>query len=201
VPPTTCLKGKSKQPRKAFARRNASILSPLRYPGGKRQLAGYIAATIRLNGLRPKLFVEPFAGGASVALVTVRCSMPGCAMTVDGKLRGITNDNGDLLVEGVPQGPRIIAISKQGYLDDNHLVNVNPDAVVQQEVLLTLKVIPAQLSITANVARAYSWTVREARARLRRSRSCSRPARTASKWTCSATRAPRLSWQPRPARR
>jgi DNA adenine methylase len=40
----------------------------LRYPGGKRRLAGYIAATIRLNGLRPKLFVEPFAGGASVAL-------------------------------------------------------------------------------------------------------------------------------------
>jgi DNA adenine methylase len=27
-----------------------------------------IAATTRLNGLRPKLFVEPFAGGASVAL-------------------------------------------------------------------------------------------------------------------------------------
>ena len=61
-------KVKSNQPRKAFARNYASILSPLRYPGGKRRLAGYIAATIRLNGLRPKLFVEPFAGGASVAL-------------------------------------------------------------------------------------------------------------------------------------
>lgn len=68
MPPATRLKGKSKKPRKAFARRTASILSPLRYPGGKRRLAGYIAATIRLNGLRPKLFVEPFAGGASVAL-------------------------------------------------------------------------------------------------------------------------------------
>jgi DNA adenine methylase len=52
----------------ALARRRVSILSPLRYPGGKKRLAGYIAATIRLNGLRPKLFVEPFAGGASVAL-------------------------------------------------------------------------------------------------------------------------------------
>ena len=68
MPSATRLKGKSKQPRKAFARRQASILSPLRYPGGKRRLAGYIAAAIRLNGLRPKLFVEPFAGGASVAL-------------------------------------------------------------------------------------------------------------------------------------
>lgn len=66
--PTTRLKGKPNQPRKAFARRTASIVSPLRYPGGKRRLAGYIAAAIRLNGLRPKLFVEPFAGGASVAL-------------------------------------------------------------------------------------------------------------------------------------
>lgn len=49
-------------------RDTVSILSPLRYPGGKRRLAGYIAAAIRINGLRPKLFVEPFAGGgASVA--------------------------------------------------------------------------------------------------------------------------------------
>jgi DNA adenine methylase len=68
VPPSLRSKGKSNQTRKAFARHTASILSPLRYPGGKRRLAGYIAATIRLNSLRPKLFVEPFAGGASVAL-------------------------------------------------------------------------------------------------------------------------------------
>ncbi|HEV2800684.1 MAG TPA: DNA adenine methylase [Pyrinomonadaceae bacterium] len=54
--------------REALARRNVSIISPLRYPGGKRRLAGYIAEAIRLNGLRPRLFVEPFAGGASVAL-------------------------------------------------------------------------------------------------------------------------------------
>ena len=51
-----------------FERPNVSILSPLRYPGAKRRLAGYIAAVLRLNGLKPKLLVEPFAGGASVAL-------------------------------------------------------------------------------------------------------------------------------------
>jgi len=45
-----------------------SILSPLRYPGSKRRLAGYIARTLELNDLHPKLLVEPFAGGASVAL-------------------------------------------------------------------------------------------------------------------------------------
>jgi DNA adenine methylase len=43
-------------------------VSPLRYPGAKRRLAGYIAALLELNDLKPKLFVEPFAGGASAAL-------------------------------------------------------------------------------------------------------------------------------------
>ncbi|MBV8856256.1 MAG: DNA adenine methylase [Acidobacteria bacterium] len=68
MPTPDDMKGSPARPRRALARRNVSILSPLRYPGGKKRLAGYIAAAIRLNGLRPKLFVEPFAGGASVAL-------------------------------------------------------------------------------------------------------------------------------------
>lgn len=49
-------------------RREASIVSPLRYPGAKRRLCGYIREVLRLNSIRPKLFVEPFAGGANVAL-------------------------------------------------------------------------------------------------------------------------------------
>jgi DNA adenine methylase len=40
----------------------------LRYPGGKRRLVPYVAATLRKNDLRPNLLAEPFAGGASVAL-------------------------------------------------------------------------------------------------------------------------------------
>jgi DNA adenine methylase len=49
-------------------RRPEVLLSPLRYPGGKRRLAKYIADALRLNGLGPKLYIEPFAGGASVAI-------------------------------------------------------------------------------------------------------------------------------------
>lgn len=45
-----------------------NLLSPLRYPGGKRKLAAYLAEAIRMNGLHPRLFVEPFAGGASVSI-------------------------------------------------------------------------------------------------------------------------------------
>ncbi len=48
--------------------RRRTVLSPLRYPGGKRRLAPYVAATLAENDLRPNVFVEPYAGGASVAL-------------------------------------------------------------------------------------------------------------------------------------
>jgi DNA adenine methylase len=48
--------------------RERVVLSPLRYPGGKRRLMPYVAAALEENRLQPDLFVEPFAGGASVAL-------------------------------------------------------------------------------------------------------------------------------------
>jgi DNA adenine methylase len=48
--------------------RGRTVLSPLRYPGGKRRLVPYVAAALKENDLRPELLVEPFAGGASVAL-------------------------------------------------------------------------------------------------------------------------------------
>ncbi len=44
------------------------LLSPLRYPGSKRRLSKYIQDALELNKLHPTLYVEPFAGGASVAL-------------------------------------------------------------------------------------------------------------------------------------
>lgn len=47
------------------------VLSPLRYPGGKRRLVPYIASLLCENDLEPDLFVEPYAGGASVALELV----------------------------------------------------------------------------------------------------------------------------------
>ncbi|BCV20382.1 DNA adenine methylase [Moorella sp. Hama-1] len=42
--------------------------SPLRYPGGKRKLARFIADIMVENGMAEGTYVEPFAGGASVAL-------------------------------------------------------------------------------------------------------------------------------------
>lgn len=48
--------------------KDVSIISPLRYPGSKRRLARFIALTLELSDLEPEIFVEPFAGGASVSL-------------------------------------------------------------------------------------------------------------------------------------
>lgn len=42
--------------------------SPLRYPGGKASLYPLIERTIAANGLERPVYVEPFAGGAGVAL-------------------------------------------------------------------------------------------------------------------------------------
>lgn len=47
---------------------NPRALSPLRYPGGKRWLAPHVEKIVDVNALDIRLFVEPFAGGASVAL-------------------------------------------------------------------------------------------------------------------------------------
>ena len=42
--------------------------SPLRYPGGKKKLAKFITDAIIENDLQGGIYIEPFAGGASVAL-------------------------------------------------------------------------------------------------------------------------------------
>lgn len=44
------------------------LYSPLRYPGGKARFAPYIAEVMRVNGLDGGHYLEPFAGGAGVAL-------------------------------------------------------------------------------------------------------------------------------------
>jgi len=42
--------------------------TPLRYPGGKAKLAGFAKRIIEVNGLNDGTYVEPYAGGAAIAL-------------------------------------------------------------------------------------------------------------------------------------
>ncbi len=44
------------------------LISPLRYPGGKAFLCSYMERFLMMKCLRAKVFVEPFAGGASLSL-------------------------------------------------------------------------------------------------------------------------------------
>ena len=43
-------------------------VTPLRYPGGKARLVNFMKALVQLNDLGDADYVEPYAGGASVAL-------------------------------------------------------------------------------------------------------------------------------------
>lgn len=44
------------------------FLSPLRYPGGKARIAPYVATLLASQPQRPRIYAEPFAGGAGAAL-------------------------------------------------------------------------------------------------------------------------------------
>ena len=42
--------------------------SPLRYPGGKSRLVSFVKSVIEQNHLRGGTYIEPFSGGAAIAL-------------------------------------------------------------------------------------------------------------------------------------
>lgn len=48
--------------------RGHGYFTPLRYPGGKGKLATYVSRVIQLNDLDGGTYVEPYAGGAAVAM-------------------------------------------------------------------------------------------------------------------------------------
>ncbi len=54
---------------------NERYPSPLRYPGGKQRLGKFFAKLISLNKLRLPRYVEPFCGGAGVALYLLQKSL------------------------------------------------------------------------------------------------------------------------------
>ena len=43
-------------------------ISPLRYPGGKKNLTNFLASVLKINKINNGIYVEPFAGGAGAAL-------------------------------------------------------------------------------------------------------------------------------------
>jgi hypothetical protein len=82
------------------------------------------------------------------AQVLVRCGLPGCSVTLDGKMRGLTSDNGELPVEGVPRGTHTIAVSKQGYSGDSRQLTLGCGA--SETANLSLRIHPVKLRIRTN---------------------------------------------------
>lgn len=58
-------------------------LSPLRYPGSKRRLAEYIKQALHKNTFTPQLYIEPFVGGASVALQLLKDGLANKVILMD----------------------------------------------------------------------------------------------------------------------
>lgn len=82
------------------------------------------------------------------ARVLVKCGLPGCTVTVDGKVRGLTNDGGELLVEGVPRGTRTVAVSKPGYEGDSLAYKLGCGA--SETANLSLRIRPVRLRFRTN---------------------------------------------------
>jgi DNA adenine methylase len=61
--------------------------SPLRYPGGKQVLARIVAHLVRINGSSGGTYVEPYAGGAGVALALLFAEHVNRVMINDADLR------------------------------------------------------------------------------------------------------------------
>jgi len=51
-----------------YLKKSMLYTSPLRYPGGKRKLANFVKLIYRTNNLLDSEYIEPYAGGASIAL-------------------------------------------------------------------------------------------------------------------------------------
>jgi DNA adenine methylase len=55
-------------PEKVQTSKHVRYVTPLRYPGGKSKLAGFVRTLLEKNDLAGGTYVEPFAGGASIAI-------------------------------------------------------------------------------------------------------------------------------------
>lgn len=67
-----CEEGKASQSTKEFLKSDSmysnKLYTPLRYPGGKAKFAPFIAEVMKRNDLCGGHYLEPYAGGAGVAL-------------------------------------------------------------------------------------------------------------------------------------
>ena len=65
-----------------------NLLSPLRYPGGKSKVFNIIVSLFEKNDIRNPIYIEPFAGGAGLALLLLK-NKKVRKLVINDKERGI----------------------------------------------------------------------------------------------------------------
>ncbi|MGV8987605.1 MAG: DNA adenine methylase [Cypionkella sp.] len=89
----------------------AGHFTPLRYPGGKGKIARFVADIVLQSGLSDGLYVEPYAGGAAVALELLlqgkvsRICLNDISLDVYSFWHSVLNETADLcrLIEETPR--------------------------------------------------------------------------------------------------
>ncbi|MEW5855178.1 MAG: serine/threonine-protein kinase [Myxococcota bacterium] len=114
---------------------------------------------IALIALAVVLGIVGIAAGVGLFLrgsgtITISTSPPGAEVFLDGKLAGNTSQ-GDLVLQGVPVGPRIIKVTKQGYVPVTQSVNVARNQVA--EAAIALPVPTALWSVKSKPGGAAIW--------------------------------------------
>jgi DNA adenine methylase len=97
--------------------------SPLRYPGGKWRIAPFFEQLIRLNELGARRYIEPYAGGASLALSLLfgnqvsEVHLNDLDPAINAFWSAVLNNNGELrdLIRATPVTPEEWARQKRIY--------------------------------------------------------------------------------------
>ena len=114
------------------------------------------AASQDANGNSPKNVNRPPPGGrpgprppCEAAEIIVSCGMPGCNVSLDGAVRGITDDTGQLRLSAAPNTIHSVSATKVNFGAANDKVTLKCGA--SKIVALTLKRITVTLKVKTNL--------------------------------------------------
>lgn len=102
------------------------VYSPLRYPGGKAKLAPFMGLMINKMNIQKGTYIEPFAGGAGVALM----------LLIEGYVNDIVINDYDKAIYSVW---RAIVDESENFIDRITQTQVNIDEWKKQKEIYTIK--------------------------------------------------------------
>jgi len=118
-----------------------------------------------VDQLRPRVgrYIAQFAGVARYGSMRLVTGQPGATVTIDGEVAGVSDEQGVLLIEDLPQGERQVTIELDGYESFEGAVDVVADeqteyrAHLAQEQGMDLGWIPGAATIAVGAGFAIPW--------------------------------------------